>query len=322
MGTMGGDTSFARLRRRRRDAARDDRPLPTGMPGTQPNLSKDDKTLVFVVPGGRGDDVAPIDEAGDHHFMGGSLWTASVRRDHQRARHAAPRSSTATGAQNFYYPTVPPDRSFVVFNEHDDTSTANNNGDAFYNRKARVKLLHFPPQAGATPLDLPGAQRRRRPHATRGRAGARSSRVPRAQPILWVTFSSNRDYGLHLVEHGLRQLLPARGADVRPAAAAQQAERHLRELRRSRRSGWRPSSSIPIAALDATDRSYPAFWLPFQDVTSHNHSAQWVEKVQNPDNPDAGACLPVGSACGGGDGGAGVCCQVCCGATCQGSCVN
>ena len=27
------------------------------------------------------------------------------------------------------------------------------------------------------------------------------------------------------------------------------------------------------------DTSWPAFWLPFQNVTSHNHSAQWVGRV-------------------------------------------
>ena len=58
--------------------------LPSGMQGTQPNLSWDDKTLVFVAPtygsiatqandvqGGLGG------AGGDDHFMGGSLWKAS-----------------------------------------------------------------------------------------------------------------------------------------------------------------------------------------------------------------------------------------------------
>ena len=48
----------------------------------------------------------------------------------------------------------------------------------------------------------------------------------------------------------------------------------------------------PDRTLDAKDRSYPAFWLPFQDVTAHNHSAQWVSTVQSGGPP-------------GGDGGAG-----------------
>ena len=50
----------------------------------------------------------------------------------------------------------------------------------------------------------------------------------------------------------------------------------------------------PDASLDATDRSFPAFWLPFQDVTAHNHSAQWVEQIVST-TPDGGT--------GGSDGG-------------------
>ncbi len=35
----------------------------------------------------------------------------------------------------------------------------------------------------------------------------------------------------------------------------------------------------PDPSLDQKDRSFPAFWLPFQDVNAHNHTAQWVERV-------------------------------------------
>src|SRR4029077_7203343 len=86
--------------------------------------------------------------------------------------------------------------------------------------------------------------------------------------------------------------------------------------------------------LDAMDRSYPAFWLPFQDVTAHNHSAQWVATVATPpksgadagsgsdsgvagdggsagDGGGSGSCVPAGGTCGPG---AGLCCSdvVCC----------
>ncbi len=86
----------------------------------------------------------------------------------------------------------------------------------------------------------------------------------------------------------------------------------------------------PDPSLDAKDRSFPAFWLPFQDVNSHNHSAQWVEKVVAPPTPpptdggtdaDAGpTCVELGGACGGSS----FCCSdgVCCGSTCQGICIR
>ena len=43
---------------------------------------------------------------------------------------------------------------WVIFNEADDTSTGNNLNDAFYNRKARVKIMHYPAQTSDVPLDL------------------------------------------------------------------------------------------------------------------------------------------------------------------------
>jgi hypothetical protein len=74
-------------------------------------------------------------------------------------------------------------------------------------------------------------------------------------------------------------------------------------------------------SMDTKDRSFPAFWLPFQDVNSHNHTAQWVEKLQSssPPGSDAAACVPVAGDCS-----AATCCAdvVCCGGTCAVTCVK
>ena len=140
--------------------------LPGGMQGTQPNLSWDDQTLVFVAPasgtiatmandvqGGLGG------AGGDDHFMGGSLWMASFdAATGALANYQA--FLTATGSQNFYYPDQSVDGNWVVFNENDDNSAANNNGDCFYNRQSVVKIMHFPPQSGDVPLTLTEPQRR------------------------------------------------------------------------------------------------------------------------------------------------------------------
>src|SRR5438132_1653620 len=59
---------------------------------------------------------------------------------------------------------------------------------------------------------------------------------------------------------------------------------------------------IWMAAIDLTateiggDPSFPAFWLPFQEVTAHNHIAQWVVSIVG-ENPDGGACVPLGNMC-------------------------
>ena len=292
--------------------------LPNNMVGTQPDMSKDDSTLVFVSPAAG---TIPGNKVGDCHFMGGSLYTASFSLS-TNALGTPNAILTATGTQNFYYPSFAPDGSFIVFNEADDASSANNDDDAFYNRKARVKILHNPPQQGDTPIDLPALNV----------ADGLSNSWPRWSPfvgsfhgknILWVTFSSNRDYGLHLTNKGFDNCYP-------PESPAYDQPQPLSKQNTTYQNCAQPQIWMaavmvdPNRSFDNQDRSYPAFWLPFQDVNSHNHSAQWVEKVQGPPPPqnDAGGqCLPVGSTCGG-DAGAEVCCQLCCNGQCAATCIN
>ena len=48
-------------------------------------------------------------------------------------------------------------------------------------------------------------------------------------------------------------------------------------------------AAIDLDAVAAgTDGSFPAFWLPFQDVTAHNHIAQWVDSIVAPTCPGGG----------------------------------
>jgi hypothetical protein len=312
--------------------------LPTGMQGTQPNLSWDDQTLVFVAPtygtiatqandvqGGLGG------AGGDDHFMGGSLWKASFDTT-TGAISSYQAFLTATGSLNFYYPDQSVDGNWVVFNENDDTSAANNNGDGFYNRQSVVKIMHFPPQSGDQPLTL-----------TNLNVGTGlTNSWPRWSPaltsfhghsVLWVTFSSNRDYGLHLKNGGFDNYYPPEGPSYdQPQPASKQnilfdnyAEPQI----------WMAAIIVdPSPSLDSTDRSYPAFWLPFQEVSAHNHSAQWVAQVQGGPGGDGGtgsssggsdsatpACGESGAACGGDNP---LCCSdvICCGGACASGCAQ
>jgi hypothetical protein len=36
----------------------------------------------------------------------------------------------------------------------------------------------------------------------------------------------------------------------------------------------------PARAAAGQDSSFPPVWMPFQDATTGNHIAQWVEKVE------------------------------------------
>jgi hypothetical protein len=69
----------------------------------------------------------------------------------------------------------------------------------------------------------------------------------RGKKLMWVTVSSRRGYGLRLDAGKNAQI-------------------------------WMAAFD-PDAAAAGKDPSYPAFWLPFQDMASGNHIAQWVTKV-------------------------------------------
>jgi hypothetical protein len=303
--------------------------LPSGMQGTQPNLSWDDQTLVFVSPaygsiatqandvqGGLGG------AGGDGHFMGGSLWKASFEATTGAIANYQP-FLTATGSQSFYYPDQSVDGNWVVFNENDDNSAANNNGDGFYNRQSVVKIMHFPPQSGDAPLTL-----------TNLNVGTGlTNSWPRWSPaltsyhghaVLWVTFSSNRDYGLHLKNSGFDNYYPPEGPSYdQPQPASKQ---NILFDAYAQPQIWMAAVVVdPDRSLDSTDRSYPAFWLPFQDVTAHNHSAQWVTKVQTAPGPDGGAGDDGGATCGEPSStcsSSSLCCSdaVCCSGGCAYSC--
>jgi hypothetical protein len=300
------------------------------MVGTQPSLSWDDKTLVFVVPGRTPTGASTISSVGDHHFLGGSLWSASFDAATRALGHFAP-LLTPDAAQNYYYPDLSVDGDWVVFNENDDSSAANNDGDCFYSRKARVKLMHMPPQPGDLPLDLEKLNA----------LGALSNSWPRwspaptsykGKPILWVTFSSNRDYGLRLKNTAAGYPRGAPGFDNYYPLESPSYDQPQPTSRKNvtfdayaSPQMWMAAVVVdPSRALDRGDRSYPAFWLPFQDVTSHNHSAQWVVKVATQGGADAGTCGGIGDRCGrGGE----TCCPdfVCCPgkrATCQVTCTE
>lgn len=89
------------------------------------------------------------------------------------------------------------------------------------------------------------------------------------EPLLWITFSSQRSYGLRLAQDGSG-------------------------MRRSQlwMAAFRPSTA-------AIDPSAPAFWLPFQNLADSNHIAQWTESARRSDCTMDRNC-PAGETCVGG----------------------
>ena len=291
---------------------------------TQPDLSKDDATLIYVVP-----QAGTISRQGDHHFLGGSLYSSTFNAATYAVGAPSP-FLMSDGTVNYYYPTLSPALTFVVFNAAANApATATANGDSFYNRGARVKLLHYPPN-GTKPLDLPALNV----------ADGLTNSWPRWSPfvqsykghkLLWVTFSSNRDYGLHLGNKGFDNCYPPESPTYdQPQPLSKQGVSYANC---AQPQIWMAAIDVDEdPSLDAKDRSFPAFWLPFQDVNSHNHSAQWVEQVQGPPGTGdggvsdgggseaGGTCNESGGACGASS----ICCSdvVCCSGTCQFTCLK
>jgi hypothetical protein len=252
--------------------------LPLPQPGTQPDLSPDDRTLAYVVPR----DGTISTAAGDDHFLNGSLYAAAF--DAQAHTLSAPSPLlSARDDETFYYPSFSPNGAFLVFNA---VSRAGPADDAFYNRRARVALLPYPPGPNPAPIELPALN-----------APALGDKLTNSWPkwspfvqkyqghsLLWVTFSSNRDYGLHLQNAPFDNCYP-------PESPSYDSPQPLGKKSGSVKDCAQPQIWMAAIVVDPgeaprrPDRSFPAFWLPFQDVNAHNHTAQWVEKVMAPPSP-------------------------------------
>ena len=160
---------------------------------------------------------------------------------------------------NNYYPSFSPDGKWVAFNR-----SAQNSYDA-----PDAKILVAGTQGGAPPFEL---------GLTNMIAG---NSWPKFAPfvqhfggktIFWLTFSSRRDYGLRLVN-----------------SASSSKDGQVSQL-------WMVAFSPDSGEADP---GYPPFWLPFQDIKTGNHIAQWTEKVARQPcspGPDNGGC-GVGEMC-------------------------
>jgi hypothetical protein len=272
---------------------------------TMPDWSPDGKTVLFVVPqatatwdnGNRND---------DDHIFGGSLYTMP----YASGTFGAPTLLLGSMGENNYYPSYSPDGSLVIF----DQAALNSSGqltdctgtgmqvtcpnDSFSNPNARLTLLSL--MQGAAPIDLAAAN-----GSPTLMPSALSNSWPKWSPflqhyqghqLLWIAFSSTRDYGLRVRNHesGMFQCYPADsyeqpGAPHRQNFSAQCQQPQL----------WMAAIDVTLAhgAQAVTDPSRPAFWLPFQDITTHNHTPQWTQSVAGAPTPDAGACAGYGGSC-------------------------
>ncbi len=155
--------------------------------------------------------------------------------------------------QNAYYPAFSPDGGWVVFNRASVGKNAQNEEKSSYD--APDASLWVVKSTGGAPTAL----------ARAGSANGDSwpkwmprEQAYRGKKLMWMTFSSRRAYGLRQEAGKTAQI-------------------------------WMAAFD-PEAAAQGKDGSFPAFRLPFQELASGNHIAQWVTRVVRKGCTDAAAC--------------------------------
>jgi hypothetical protein len=256
---------------------------------TQPDWSADNTSLVYVVPS-----LIPTYAGAntsmhkdDSHVIGGSLYTMSI----SGTNFGTPTPLIQSQGENNYYPGYSPDGAFIVFNRvPQQPGTAPADNDSFSNPKAKVYVV---PAKSTNPIECTALNT----------ASDVSNSWPRWSPfiqmykgnkLLWLTFSSTRDYGVlvHNNSMGLVQCYP-------PDSYEDPAGSHHGTFPANCKQPqiWMAAINLSSAEFTTQDPSWPAFWLPFQDMTTHNHTAQWTTTVVNTPTPDGGTCIAAGGDC-------------------------
>ncbi|MCC6526041.1 MAG: PD40 domain-containing protein [Polyangiaceae bacterium] len=167
--------------------------------------------------------------------------------------------------QNNYYPAYAPDGDWVVFNRSPSNSESFSNAapDPQNGTVPDGELWAVSANGGAPVRLARGSD----PGACSWPKWAPVRHDYYGGQILWLTVASARAYGLRLADGQKTQI-------------------------------WMMAFD-PARAASAQDPSFPAFWLPFQSMTSGNHIAQWATTVPRkpcavPADCDAGETCVAG----------------------------
>lgn len=221
-------------------------PNPLRAKGTMPDWSPDGNMVVYAEPA----QVLPL-PVGSPGISQGSLKLMGYDKTNQAWTGSI--TLVASAGENNYYPTFSPDGKWVVFNR--------SSSESYDATDAALYIVKPDGKGKVTELKL----------ANEGANLCNS--WPKFSPFLqkykggnlmWVTFSSRRDYGLRLSGKAQAQL-------------------------------WMAAIDPSKAEL-SSDPSYSAFWLPFQNIQTGNHIAQWTQKVVKKACDADGTC-PTGLTC-------------------------
>jgi hypothetical protein len=158
----------------------------------------------------------------------------------QASRTFGPEVMLVPDGGNNFYPSWSPDGQWILFNRSTD------NGDAYDNGNASLFVIKA--DGTGTAIELASANAGLGLTNSWGRwAPFQQSIGLTNEPIFWVTVSSKRNFGVRLFQAARPQI-------------------------------WM-TPFFPTRAMAAGDPSVAAFRLPFQNIDSNNHIAQWTERV-------------------------------------------
>ncbi len=217
------------------------KPDPLAAKGTMPDWSADGTRVVFAEP------KVTFPLFGAPGISNGSIKILAY--DKTAKTWSGALTLAATNNDNNYYPTFSPDGQWVVFNRCGQckpaqaTGGSSGDGSSYDARDATLYIVRADGKGKPMEMklanggvDLCNSWPKFSPFMQKYKAGK----------LMWVTFSSRRDYGLRLSGTDRAQI-------------------------------W--MAAIDPAKAELTDPSHAAFWLPFQDIKTGNHIAQWAETV-------------------------------------------
>jgi hypothetical protein len=219
-----------------------------------PSFSSDGKKIVYAVGGELKTSLS---------MLRSSIYTMTIDTTKSPPTFGPETALVTAGIadyENDYHPSFSPDDKWVLFTrstcvggDHPDSPVATvNECDTYNDPTARTFVVDA---TGGVPIEL----------AIANGAGRNTTSWPKWSPfktkakdgdVYWVTVASNRDYGFR---------------DVHMHDAAGNPTTGVTQL-------WLVAFD-PAKALAHKDPSYAPVWLPFQDVTSSNHSGQWTTKI-------------------------------------------
>jgi hypothetical protein len=220
---------------------------------SHPDWSPDGKRIVYVRTG-----QASEDGLNNQRFYGGSIQMV----EQQGSGFGAPTTLVpAEVGRNRYYPSFSPDSALLAFNESTCTKAP---PDRACNADSDPTATMF--VVKPDPTAMPVALARANAPGKLDTASALTNSWPKWAPfefqrtqtpgsrLIWLTFSSTRSYGLRKAPTG---------------ASPESVSGSLL---------WMVAID-PDRALAGQDPSAAAFALPFQDLESSNHIAQWTKEV-------------------------------------------